>query len=214
MQVRQVLLARAIQLARAATNIGWLPDLFQEIGAKYEFAIVPKPEEVFRAEPNKAVFKHGRLDTNVVDTLTLNIDGFVVDTTTSTDNAALFLNDFLQWLTARVPNLKEVGKPFYLSQLEVNLEFGQFRNILGSVGQQIFELLERYELSGVKPYAFSNLQIAQDPLGKIGLQLSAFGIERRLNVAFADNIFFAQAPLKTQDHISVLESLERALAGI
>ena len=97
MQVRQVLLCRVIQLARASTNIGWVPDLISEIGAKYEFTIVPQSTDLFGKE-KKAEFKHGRLATNVIDSFTLYADGFVIDTSTSTDNAELFLNDFMQWL--------------------------------------------------------------------------------------------------------------------
>jgi len=219
MQTRQVLLSRAIQLAKSTTNLGWVPDLLQEIGAKYEFAVVPTAAEVFRVdsnkpEPNKAVFRHGRLDNNVIDTLTIHADGFVVDTTTSTDNADLFITDFLQWAMARVPSLKEVGKPFYLSQLEVSMDFGRLATVLAPIGQTIFEMLKRYEVPGVGPYALNHLRLVQDPLGKIGPNLSAFGIERRLGVPFTDDVFFVQAPLRTQDHILMLETLEQLLAGI
>src|ERR1700722_2193930 len=118
MQVKEILQSRVIQLAKVRTNMGWVPDLLREIGAKYEFTIVPKPGDLWSAEP-KAEFKHGRLGANVVDTFALFHDGFVVDTTTSTENAELFLNDLMQWLKTRVPTLKENGKPLYSSQLEV-----------------------------------------------------------------------------------------------
>jgi hypothetical protein len=214
MEIKKIIQGRVLQMARTATNMGWVPELLTEIGAKYQFTIVPKPEDLWRAPDFKAEFKHGRLGANIIDTLALFHDGFVVDSTTSTENAELFLNDLMKWLKGKVPGLEETGKPYYLSQLEVNLKLGGFGRLLDTIGNQVFLLLEKYELLGVKPYALSTLQLAQDPLGKIGPKLSAFSIERRLDIPYADNIFFAQAPLRTRDHKSMLTTLEGVLTGI
>jgi len=214
MQVKEVLQSRVVQIAKTPINMAWVPDLLREIGDKYEFTIVPKPEDLWKVAEPKAEFKHGRLGANIIDTFGLFHYGFVVDTTTSTENSEFFLNDLLQWLKTKVPTLKENGKPFYLSQLEVSLELGRFGKVLDSIGNEIFQLLAKYELLGVGPYAVSTLQLAQDPLGKIGPNLSIFGIERRRDIRYADNIFFAQAPLRTVDHKAMLEALEGVLASI
>jgi hypothetical protein len=214
MEVRKIIQARVLQIARIPTNMGWVPDLLTEIGAKYQFTVVPKPEDLWRAPDYKAEFKHGRLGTNIIDTFALFHDGFVLDTSTSTEDAELCLNDLMQWFKAKVPALERAEKPFYLSQLEVSLNLGGFGKLLDVIGNQIFQQLTKYELVGVGPYALSTLQLAQDPLGKVGPNLSVFSIERRLNVPYADNIFFAQAPLRTRDHISLLQTLEGVLAGI
>ena len=214
MEIKKIIQGRVIQMARTQTNMGWVPELLTEIGVKYHFTIVPKPEDLWRAPDYKAEFKHGRLGTNIVDTLALFHDGFVIDSTTSTENAELFLNDLMWWLKAKVPGLEETGKPYYLSQLEVSLKLGGFGRLLNTIGDEVFQQLQKYELLGVKPYALNTLQLAQDPLGKIGPKLSGFSIERRLDVPYADNIFFAQAPLRTRDHETMLGTLEGVLAGI
>jgi hypothetical protein len=214
MEITKIIQGRVIQLAKAQTNLGWVPELLTEIGSKYQFTIVPKPEDLWRKPDYKAEFKHGRFDANIIDTFALFQDGFVVDSTISTENAELFLNDFMQWLKLKAPGLEETGKPYYLSQLEVRLKLGGFGRLLDTIGNQIFLRLEKYGLLGVKPYAFSALQLAQDPLGKIGPNLSPFNIERRLNNPYSDEIFFAQAPLRTEDHKVLLETLEGVLADI
>jgi hypothetical protein len=214
MEIKKIVQGRIIQLAKAQTNLGWVPELLTEIGAKYQFTIVPKPEDLWSKPDYKAEFKHGRLDANIVDSFALFHDGFVVDSTISTEVAESFLDDFLQWLKLRVPGLEEAGKPYYLSQLEVSMNLGGFGNLLDTIGNQIFLQLEKYELLGVKPYSFSALQLAQDPLGKIGPNLSPFNIERRLDHPYSDDIFFAQAPLRTEDHKVLLVTLEGILANI
>lgn len=214
MEVQKVFQGRIIQIAKVPTSIGWAPDVIKEIGAKYEFTVVPKPEDLWRADHNKAEFKHGRLGTRIVD-FTLFHDGFVVDSSTSTDEAELFLNDLMEWLKGKNPALERAGKPFYLSQLEVHLNLGGFGRLLDAFGREVFQQLAKYELLGVKPYALSTLQLAQDPVGKAGgPNLSVFSIDRRLNVPYEDNIFFAQAPLRTNDHISLLQTLEGVLAAL
>jgi hypothetical protein len=214
MEIKKIIQGRVLQMAKAQTNLGWVPELIAEIGAKYQFTIVPKPEDLWRGPDFKAEFKHGRLGANIIDTLALFHDGFVVDSTISTENAELFLNDFMQGLKSKVSGLEETGKPYYLSQLEVSLNLGGFGKLLDTIGNQIFLRLEKYGLLGVKPYALSAIQLAQDPLGKIGPKLSPFSIERRLDIPYADNIFFAQAPLRTEDHKVLLETLEGVLADI
>jgi hypothetical protein len=214
MEIKKIIQARVLQVVRTQTNMGWVPELLTEIGAKYQFTIVPKPADLWSKPDYKAEFKHGRLGTNIIDTLALFHDGFVVDSTISTENAELFLNDSMQWLKSKVPGLEETGKPYYLSQLEVSLKLGGFGRLLDTIGNQIFLRLEKYGLLGVKPYAFSALQVNQDPLGKIGPKLSPFSIERRLDNPYSDNIFFAQAPLRTEDHKVLLETLEGVLADI
>ena len=194
--------------------MGWVPELFTEIGAKYQFTIAPSPEDLWRKPDYKAEFKHGRLGSNIIDTLAVFHDGFVVDSTISTESAELFLNDFMQWLKSKVPGFEETGKPYYLSQLEVSLKLGGFGRVLDSIGNQIFLRLEKYGLLGVKPYAFSILQLAQDPLGKISPNLSQFNIERRLDQPYSADVFFAQGPLKTEDHKVLLETVEGVLAEI
>jgi hypothetical protein len=214
MDVLKIFQGRVVQIAKAPTHVGWAPDLIKDIGARYEFTVIPKPEDLWRADHNKAEFKHGRLGTNIVD-FTLFHDGFVVDSATSTDDAELFLDDLMQWFKTRVPTLERSEKPFYLSQLEVSVKLGRFGELLDSIGNQVFQQLVKYELFGVRPYALSTFQLAQDPLGKTGgPNLSPFSIERRLNVPYASNIFFAQAPLRTNDHIFLLQTLEGVLAAI
>jgi hypothetical protein len=38
-----------------------------------------------------------------------------------------------------------------------------------------------------------------------------FSIERRAEVPFRDNKYFSSAPLPTQDHVAILQEIEKAL---
>ena len=117
----------------------------------------------------------------------------------------------MQWLKEKVLHLQEVGTFLYLSQLEVSLNLGKFGQVLDSIGNQISQRLVEYGMSAVEPFVFGTLHLAQDPLKQSVPKPGVFGIERRRDVPYAENRFFAQAPLRTEDHKVLLTTLEGVL---
>lgn len=218
MEIRQILLARTIQLFRG--TLGYLPELAQKISGRYEFVVVPKNEEVLSQPPEEpaqkgAEFKHGRL-TNlpgrrglIIQQLTIFRDGFVADTTTSTDDSDLFLNDLVNWARTDISLDLKLGSKLYLSQLEIQAAgtLEKYVSPLASLGSSVSELMNGYGLE-FGPYQLSDVTLNPDPIGTAPPPPTAFQLQRRLNVPYKDNMWFSQAPLKTSDHIKVLQDLE------
>lgn len=224
MEIRQVLLARAIQVFRTSSAPGYLPEIAEKIKTRYSFVIGPKPEDLLPPtqpsdEPKGAEFKHGRLITSaepvIIQQLTLFTDGVVADTTTSTDDSDRFLTDLTRWAEKEIPNLSPVGHRLYVSQIEVKVDAPIENHMphLRPAGEKIRDLLKGYGQE-TPHYEVSTLILSFDPIGKIPPQPGFFQIERRANLPYKENVWFAQAPLKTKDHIEILRELEQqALSG-
>lgn len=218
MELRKIILARVIRLFTTVGDPLYMPDFINQVVARYGFVTPPEPKDIF-GEERKAEFVHGRLmfggQTIVVGSLTIYNDGLVVDTSTSTAKASVFADDVLGWLREQFPLLIENAKPMYLSQLEVKFDLlpEKYAEKFTSIAAKISEHLTSYGLAA-QPFYFQSLNLAADPIGWVGVKPSPFGIERRSEVPYAENVFFAQAPLQTDHHIELLRMLEEAIASV
>ncbi len=212
-EVRQIVLARSLQMRKSPTGtVGYLPDLVNQLKTRYGFIKAPKDEELLPSdEPKGAEFRHGKLpdDPNVIiDRFTVFNDGVVADAAESTDNADRFLDDLQDWARTAIPKAIATGPRFYLSQLEIKTDqplevyAAKFR----PVGDEIAELLNGYGILTPR-YEVSSIGLHFDQLARINPQPGVFSIERRQNVPYAEGVWFAQAPLKTADHVGLLKRL-------
>jgi hypothetical protein len=224
MEIQVTLLARSIRLVKVSTAVGYWPDVVKELGAHYSFARIPDIQEILEAQKagsaKGAEFHLGRLRRAdgrliVIEKFTVFNDGLVVDTRTSTGDCDLFLDNIEQWAKTNLSAIKNVGRSFYLSQLEVKLQANEYAKMFDPLGDQIFALMTEYGVpSGITPFRLGTFALAMEPSHIPGIQPSPFSIERRINIPFNENVFFAQAPLRTSDHIKLLDLLEQALARI
>jgi hypothetical protein len=60
-------------------------------------------------------------------------------------------------------------------------------------------------------YNLQRLAFAVDPKLLPQFRQTQFYIERRLNTPYADNRYYSGAPLSTEEHIKLLETIERDL---
>jgi hypothetical protein len=222
MDVRQVLLARAIQMFRVLGTTGYLPEIAQKINDRYEFVSRPKNEELLppaedAGQPKGAEFKHGRIRRAdgrvvIVHLLTLFNDGVVVDTTTSTDDSDFILDDLTHWAKSEIRDLTPLKPRLYVSHLEIQaaVPAENYAPAFGSLGPKISTFLIDYG-SDISTYQVSAITLNFDQIGKVPPHPGVFHMERRLNAPFKDNMWFAQAPLKTNDHIALLHELEVGL---
>ncbi len=217
MKLRQILLARVLQVTQ--TDVGsaiYYPDLVKKIQERYKFTTVPTPESlVSQDSPNGAEFKLGKLDMQereiVVNAFTVFNDGLVVDAITSTDDAEVFLSDLFKWAEKAVPNIKPKGQRYYLSQIEVQStsSLEEYLGVACCIGKKISKALLQYGIVAPE-YQLQSLGLHFDQIGKPVPQPGAFTIERRANVSYEQNVWFAQAPLKTSDHLLFLDELEKS----
>ncbi len=215
MEIRSIVLARSLQRTKSLFGIiGYLPEIIQKIKVKYGFLIAPRDEDLLPSDPPKgAVFQHGRLITEgrliVVDRFTVFNDGLVADSSSSTDEADLFLDDVISWAKQELPRAEVYGPRYYLSQIEIqmNTSLERFAPQFMPIGEKLTSLLNTYGLS-VPRYEVTAIQMNFDQTGRLPPQPGAFFIDRRLNVPYNDNVWFAQAPLKTADHIALLKEID------
>jgi hypothetical protein len=215
MEVTQVLLARVLQMVKPIGAGVYLPEIARKLKAKYEFVAAPKDEELISSDPSKgAEFKHGRMSVGdrsiIIQQLTVFNDGVVVDTTTSTDDSDQFLTDLIRWAREMIPGAEPIGPRFYISNLEVRMEFPleKYAPTFSPIGDKIGAMLNAYGIEAPR-YEVSEVTLLFDQIGRPAPQPISFNLDRRANVPYDRNVWFAQAPLKTADHINLLLDLEK-----
>jgi hypothetical protein len=215
-EVRQVILARSLQMLKSSSGtVGYLPDLVAQLKARYSFIKAPEDEELLPSDPPKgAEFRHGKLPDNsnvIIDRFTVFSDGVVADAAESTDDADNFLTDLAEWAKKAIPKAIPSGPRFYLSQLEITMSpsIASYVPRFNPLGQSITDKLASYGIQS-RTYEPSTVSLHFDVLGKAAPQPGAFFIDRRINIPYSESVWFAQAPLKTKDHVALLRELERS----
>ncbi len=221
----------AIETGRAGTLVPigealpltgvYLPDLCASIAERYSFVSSPIQAPLNELQNKGAEFQLGKLqvggEEHNIQKFIIVGEGFVASAW-STKVAIKFLEDFLTWASDNhsfriTPDT--FGRYFFLSQVIVEFEepvdkiIRNFEALSNSV-RETFRAT--YEVDN--QFQFSSLSIDYDRTlvsdSKLNL-LSQFNIERQIDQSFASNRFFCQAPLRTEDHIRLLEELEKRL---
>jgi hypothetical protein len=201
-------------------------DLVDALKAKYNFRHSPTGPELLNAVANQpATFLWGKREiegrTVTVESLQVqNFAGFAttvtVVTRTSTDDCEAVLEDLAEWVRT---NFSVSTKPSYptnfVSQLECVLDGSLAKRLdfFNPIGDRITAYAKSYGFTACPPYEataaylyFDNSKLTNPPTLTL-----AFSIDRRAGVPFEENKYFAQAPLKTRDHIALLRELEKLL---
>jgi hypothetical protein len=199
-----------------------LAELIEAVKTRYNFRQVPTVAE---ASEKPANFGYGEIKRGdsliVVEQLLVSYLGNSVtsvgaSTRTSTDDADFFLDDTLRWISERYHlDIAPVFAPAYHSSLEIVFDESISRRFqeLRPIGQAITNLVKSYgqqncpdfELEGLSMHFEINPALLPSPL--------PFSVQRRAGSRYAENKYFSQAPLRTGDHKSVLEQLEKILVA-
>jgi hypothetical protein len=136
-------------------------------------------------------------------------------TRTSTDDADLFLDNFLAWAKEKhkIDTLSELP-PAYHSRLEFVLKkplssrFDDLRNL----GKAITNLVKGYGSRDCPEFELGGFSMHFDTTKDSLLPTPRpFAIERRVGADYGENRYYSEAPLRTEDHKAVLEQLEQML---
>jgi hypothetical protein len=219
MKVRQTVLSRVVrQVAVAGTGAPRI-DVVRKIKDRYDFQKWPeKFEETFPeliAGPLAAgiTFLEGKfkIDDKVIGINVFQLKPGVIfaDTRSSTDHSEAFLEDYISRANAETPDcITSTGPTYYVSQIEFTME--RVPDIIAPMeqtGKTIDRLLDDYGLK-VPKYGFWGTTINTDPHQLGILPPAFFALERRVGFPFSSKVFFSQAPLRTKDHIALLEQLD------
>lgn len=182
----------------------------REAVERYKFAQPPKLEALFS---DKIVFQNGVFQGTPIDAFEIYPDGIIVRGRCDSDVIDAFIDDAVGWFAgktgAKRVETHRVGKN-YESNLTVIGSDAMLRALapLENVCRAVSAHLESATRSKAEfqPLGFV---LAADDTKIPGLRPTHFRLERKVGVEFERNFFISIAPLKTEDHIRVLEALER-----
>ncbi len=213
MKLLAIEMSRVTALFRAERLSGqaYLPHVATQVTERYRFSSAPRSIEELRGA--KVEFKHGLFEGNAIEALEVYNDGIIVTSRSDTDFLDKFTSDLRLWL----------GKDHGFSEFETHAVNRMYDStLLVETGRDVFKPLDAYaELSRMienELRASSGLEITYQ---NYGLALSAdqtrnpalkpipFRFERKEGIDFSHNHFFATAPLKTKQHLKILEHMER-----
>jgi len=193
----------------------YMPDLYQRIAERYAF--VGRPTDIADAIAKGAKFQHGCLvtpsKTIVISEIGIYNDGVIVDAL-NTDDAEYVMEDVLSWTTVSF-GLKErrtIIPPRFTSLVNIEFEAPVEPSIdrLMAITKCIAASFNRAYGSSVE-INLLRLAFNADPLSVPNLVNTQFFIERRIQRPYSENRYQSGAPLRTEDHIGLLESIEDAL---
>lgn len=195
----------------------YTPDFLGTIAGRYQFVSVPKDLSV--AATSGAKFELGKLDiggtTIAIKELAIYSDGIICDTST-TDLSDLVLDEFIGWATATFdlrPRTSPVRRT-YTSALVCSfgkaVEFG-----LGQLAHacSLFSAALKESYGWDYSVKLNRLAFNVDPKETPHLRNTNFLLERRAQNPndYSENRYYAAAPIKTEAHVRLLETIERDL---
>jgi hypothetical protein len=191
----------------------------QRLKERYKFLKAPERFEEFipQTPQQPLTFQGGRftVDNREVGILSLQFLLFpppgliVADTQSSTDDSDFLLDDYTAYAKTFHPEaVTPIGPAIYLSQLEFALNgpphlLPQYEEAARAVDH----CLADYGLKLPK-FGFWGLSLNFDTRSVAGIAPPFFAVERRIGFPFESNVFFSQAPLRTKDHIALLEKID------
>jgi hypothetical protein len=218
MKVLSVMRAESVRAIRiVGGDYGYLPEAAALFAKQYGFIGTPTAGEIAAAEPAKGIiFRNGKLETSdrliPVDLFQLFPNGLSVVTHSNTTDSDLVLDHITDWgkLTFKLeiePLKKGIG---HSSSLEVRLQrpLPALFPVLSEISAAITKGLDDWW--EIKPaYELININFLHDKSKYPQFGPTAFRLDRRDNVPYEQEVYYSEAPMSTDNHIAVLERLER-----
>jgi hypothetical protein len=134
----------------------------------------------------------------------------------STDASEAFLQELSDWIAKEYElDTNEILPRAYFSQVEFVLpqSLSQHFAQLQQIGAAITTFVQGYGLENCPLYEFDGFSMNFDAVKFEDLKPmpQPFAIARRVGSKYEENKYFSQAPLRTQDHLVILERVEQLL---
>jgi hypothetical protein len=218
MKVLSVIRAESVRAERVVGgDYGYLPEAAAMFTKQYGFIGIPTAEELVSPDQSKGiVFRSGKLETDhrliPIDEFHLFSNGLSVTTHSNTTDSDLVLDHIIEWAKSAFKLEVEPLKPGtgHSSQLEIRLHksLPELFPYLSEIGAAITKGLDDWW--EFKPsYELININFWHDKTKYPQFAPPAFRVDRRDNVSFEQEAYYSEAPMSTENHIAVLEKLER-----
>jgi hypothetical protein len=189
----------------------YFPELVNALVERYGFAKFPQKLEEFD-ESKGVTFQSGRSKEFAIEQVQVFDHAIYVDTHSSTADSEKFFYEVLTWLSKDMglafnPNM--VKRKTYVSQVTFFSDAMQkvYHPAMAKVAKRLSQRVPEYYGQPLE-YQPSGFMVTYDPL-TIKSGPANFTIDRRADTLFTENKFFSTAPLPTEEHIALLEELER-----
>src|SRR5262245_39795329 len=192
---RIILLTRRVRL----TGQVYLPDVALKVAQRYSFAKSPSVQEL-GSEP--FTFSIGKFQDVQINEFQIYSDRIVVSARSPTEIVDAFISDLLSWSEKEFGLIPAVdSKPEKFIESSVVVKSTKDLALSLSPANAVLDLVNsalRGRVTDV-PYQLSGFSLDTDPAAFVAQRRRPlrFGIERRVNVPFSDNLFFSVAPLHT-----------------
>jgi hypothetical protein len=146
---------------------------------------------------------------------TIFADGMVINTK-NTDDADAFWDDLTNWLRAEnyIRDFAEAPVLRYVSQIVAEFEhrmsqiMPSFDRISGLISDKLTQIYKTDVLVEMARFDFEYDKIT----AQSSLNVPRFIIERRQGIPFTRERYFCSAPMRTPDHLNILQEIENELA--
>ena len=213
MKLLAIEMSRVTALFRMTRASGqpYLPHIAAQVAERYRFGSAP--HSIDELGGNKAEFRHGLFEGNAIETLEVYNDGIIVTSRSDTDFIDKFIDDLVTWLEDdhgySMIETHTVSKT-YDSTLLVETD----RHVLKpfEAYAEILRMIEKalQDSSGLEiVYQNYGLALSADQTRNPALRPIPFRFERKEGIEFSRHQFHATAPLKTKQHLEILERLEQ-----
>lgn len=209
----KVLVAQAIRFLTLKATV-YIPRAVDELVKVFKFVRYPEGAGVLSFDASTALeFVHGRVVVDgreiIIANLRLFAGAVVLTTNSSTDDADAAIEQVLAWASNLIDTkLAILG---YVSQIEVQFStpLERLSSLFSDLGETLGGHLVRYGAPAPSRFQLAWVSMITDP--QKTSPPCDFRLERRQGRPFDEGVFFAQAPLRTDDHIEVLEMIDARL---
>jgi hypothetical protein len=192
-------------------------DLLEWLKKTYHFQKFPSSAFDLDSETKAFVFLGGKFKSGqehdgkeryISVNLSVYNDGLIASTESSTNDSDKFLDEGIDSVVKEFGLVRPAIRKLYFSEMDIRLD-----QSISSLNPKLVQLANRIsELRKEQPVAFqfSGVTFLAEPSAQA--TTSGILIERKLNTAWEENIYYTRAPLPTDAHLQILEEFEGLLA--
>ena len=213
MKLLEIEMSRVTALFRMTRRSGqpYLPHIVAQVAERYRFG--SSPHSIDEQGGNRAEFRHGLFEGNAIEALEIYNDGIIVKSRSDTDFIDEFIVDFVAWLEGdhgySMIETHTVSR-MYDSTLLIETDRDVFQPF--EAYAEILKMIEKalQDSSGLEiAYQNFGLTLSADQTRNSALKPAPFRFERKEGIEFSRHQFYSTAPLKTKQHLGILERLEQ-----